>query len=69
MLKAFDIYQLLVEILSRYCLYEYNSDPIPFFQKVNSFNIFIEIVDKFIHSEKRISLGTSKEEFDYVRRI
>ena len=44
MLKAYDIYQLLVDILSRYFLYEYNSDSITFFEKVNSFNIFIEIV-------------------------
>ena len=69
MLKAFDLYQLLVDILSRYFLYEYNCDPIPFFEKVNSFNVFIEIVEKFIHSEKRISLGTSKEDCGYIRRI
>ena len=62
MLKGVDLYQLMVELLSRYFLYEYNNDLIPFFEKINSFNSFIEIVDKFIHSEKRISLGSSHKD-------
>jgi hypothetical protein len=63
MLKAYDLYQLLVEMLSRYYLYEFNADADNFFEKVNSFNNFVDVVEKFIHSEKRISLGTSKDDF------
>lgn len=44
MLKAVDLYQLLVDIFSNYFLYEYNTDPETFFDKVNSFNSFVDIV-------------------------
>ena len=69
MLKAVNIYQLLVEILSNYQLYEYNTDNETFFLKVNSFNTFMQVVDRFVHSEKRISLGTTQEDSEYIRRI
>ena len=69
MLKGVNLYQLLVQLLSRYYLYEYNSDALTFFDKINSFNSFIEVVQKFVHSEKRISLGTSQKDHEYVRRI
>lgn len=44
MLKAVDLYQLLVDILSNYFLYEYNVDSETFFDKINSFNSFVDIV-------------------------
>lgn len=69
MLKAVDLYQLLVEILSNYYLYEYNTDSETFFEKVNSFNTFVDVVEKFVHSEKRIYLGHTQADVDYVRRI
>lgn len=46
-LKGVDLYQLLSEILSNYYLYEYNCDSKAFFDKVNSFNSFLEVVTKF----------------------
>lgn len=69
MLKAVDLYQLLVEILSSYNLYEYKSDGETFFEKINSFNTFLEVTKRFLHSEKRIAFGTTKEDFELVRRF
>ncbi len=63
MLKAVDLYQLLVDILSNYHLYENSSDSETFFEKVNSFNVFVEIVERFVNSAKRIYLGTKREDF------
>jgi len=69
MLRGVDLYQLLVDILSPFHLYEYNIDSESFFEKVNSMNSFLEIVNKFIHYEKRISVGISPKDIEYVRRF
>ena len=63
MLKGVDLYQLLGDILSPYYLYEFSSDNYTFFEKVNSFNNFLEIVDQFINSENRIILDNKSKDF------
>lgn len=63
MLKGVDLYQLLTDILSHYFLYEFKSDNETFFEKVNSFNNFLEVVDKFINSEKRIIIDNKSKDF------
>lgn len=50
MLKGVDLYQLLADILSHYFLYEFVTDNETFFEKVNSFNNFLQIVQQFINS-------------------
>jgi hypothetical protein len=69
MLRGVDLYQLLVDILSPYHLYEFDTDPETFFQKVNSLNSFHTVVARFIHSEKRISVGINAESVEYIRRF
>jgi hypothetical protein len=69
MLRGVDLYQLLVDILSPYQLYEYNIDSETFFEKVNSLNSFLSVVNRFIHSEKRIAVGINSSDIDYVRRF
>ncbi len=67
MLKGVDLYQLLVDILSHYFLYEYCNDNEPFFEKTNSFNNFLQIVDRFVNSERRIIIDNKSKDFDYIK--
>jgi len=67
MLKAVDLYNLLLDILSQYYLYEYESDNEVFFDKVNSFNDFLELVEQFKHSEDRINIDIKSKDFDYIK--
>lgn len=56
MLKGVDLYQLMVDIMGNYFLYEYNDDGETFFEKINSFDTFLGIVNKFVNWERRIIL-------------
>ncbi len=69
MLKGVDLYQVLVDILSPYFLYERHTDAETFFEKVNSLDTFIAVVNRFVHSEKRISVGINAQNVDYIRRF
>ncbi len=69
MLRGVDLYQLLVDILSPYHLYEFDLDAETFFEKVNSLNSFLAVVARFVHSEKRIAVGINSSDCEYVRRF
>jgi hypothetical protein len=69
MLRGVDLYQLLVDILSPYHLYEFDTEAETFFDKVNSLNSFLAVVARFVHSEKRISVGINAESVEYIRRF
>ena len=45
--KGCDLYQLFIDILTDYFLYEFSHDRETFFEKINSFKKFEEIVDEF----------------------
>lgn len=69
-LKGVDIYQLLGVILSSYTLYEYNSDSMSFFEKINSFESFTKMVEAFVENERRIITKDKKnpDDYKYIRR-
>jgi len=53
-LKGFDLFQLLTDLLGPYFLYEFNSDTENFFEKINSFESFMKMIESYISTGRRI---------------
>lgn len=64
-----DLFQLLTELLGPLYLYEFNHDTETFFEKINSFEHFTEVVESYISNARRIYVKDKNDPNDqsYIR--